>query len=87
MNIRIRYFASLREVVGRNEETIIVPEGASVATVREQLLTRYPRLQTIMVRAINAVNHRYVSAETTLHENDELVFVPPMGGGGPSWNQ
>ncbi len=69
MKIRIRYFASLREITGQNEELLMVDERTSVADIRPLLVTRYPRLQ------------RYVSAETVLHEGDELVFIPPMGGG------
>src|SRR5205823_3453039 len=81
MNIRIRYFASFRETVGKNEETLSLSDGASVAVLRELLLERYPRLQGIMERSVCAVNHRYVELDTTLHEGDEVVFIPPVGGG------
>jgi molybdopterin converting factor small subunit len=36
-----------------------------------------------MERAVCAVNHRYVSPETVLHEGDEVAFIPPVGGGEP----
>jgi molybdopterin synthase sulfur carrier subunit len=81
MNIRIRYFASLREIVGQNEETLTLHDGATVTDVRALLLTRYPRLQPIMERSLCAVNRSYVPGETILRDGDELVFIPPMGGG------
>jgi len=81
MKIRIRYFASFREITGLNEEILAVQEGATIADVRALLLTRYPRLQPVMERSLCAVNRGYVTAETTLHDDDELVFIPPMGGG------
>ena len=81
MNIRIRYFASFRETVGKNEETPSLSDGASVSALRELLLERYPRLQGAMERSVCAVNHRYVGVETVLHEGDEVVFIPPVGGG------
>ncbi|MBE3559045.1 MAG: MoaD/ThiS family protein [Ktedonobacteraceae bacterium] len=81
MNIRMRYFAALREIIGLGEETFSLPEGARVADARAVLLARYPRLQLILERSLCAVNRNYVAAETVLHENDELVFIPPMGGG------
>ena len=81
MNIRIRYFASLRETTGQNDETLPLPDGATVAALRDTRLARYPRLQTAMERALCAVNHHYVSVETVLHEGDEVVFIPPVGGG------
>ena len=61
----------------------MVHEGGSAADVCALLLERYPRLQSVMDRCIYAVNHRYVTPETVLHDDDELVFIPPMGGGEP----
>jgi molybdopterin converting factor subunit 1 len=81
MKIRIRYFASLREITGQNEELLMVDERTSVADIRALLVTRYPRLQPILERSLCAVNRGYVTNETVLHEGDELVFIPPMGGG------
>ncbi|MDQ2715046.1 MAG: molybdopterin converting factor subunit 1 [Chloroflexota bacterium] len=81
MKIRIRYFASLREMSGESEETLTVREGANVSDVRALLVTRYPRMQPVVERSICAVNREYVPADTLLHNGDELVFIPPMGGG------
>lgn len=81
MKIRLRYFASIRDIVGQSEELLMVADTAQVADVRTLLTERYPQLQPIMERSVNALNHRYVKAETLLHEGDELVFIPPTGGG------
>ncbi len=81
MKIRVRYFASFREIVGRNEEILTLRQGASVADVRTLLLSRHPRLKPVMERSACAVNHSYVPIEAALHENDEIVFIPPVGGG------
>jgi molybdopterin synthase catalytic subunit len=83
MHIRIRYFASLREITGEGEEQLTMPGEATIADVRTILLTRYSQLRPILERCIYAVNRRYVSAKTILKEGDELVFIPPMGGGRP----
>lgn len=81
MKIHTRYFASFRETIGQNEEILTLHEGANVADVCALLLGRYPRLQAIMERSACAVNHSYVPLDTILHEGDELVFIPPVGGG------
>ena len=81
MNIRMRYFASLREVTSKQEEGLEVPEGASVADVRALLLARYPQLENALARAVCAVNHQYVTADTSIRDGDEVVFIPPVGGG------
>jgi molybdopterin converting factor subunit 1 len=81
MKIHLRYFASFRETTGQNDEILTMHEGANIADVRALLLTRYPQLQPIIERSAYAVNHSYVSIETALHEGDEVVFIPPVGGG------
>lgn len=83
MKIHIRYFASFREITERTEETMTVDEATSVSDVRALLVARYPRLQPFMERSAYAVNRGYVPVETALHDGDELVFIPPMGGGRP----
>jgi len=81
MHIQIRYFASLHEITGEGEEQLTVPDEATIADVRTMLLTRYSQLRPILERCVYAVNRHYVSAETILKEGDELVFIPPTGGG------
>lgn len=81
MQIRLRYFASLREIVGTNEEILTIAESATVAEVRALLLERYPSLENALRRAVSAVNRQYVSSERALKEGDEVVFIPPVGGG------
>ena len=58
-----------------------MPEETTVAGVRTLLVTRYPRLEIILERCLCAVNRGYVAADSMLHDSDELVFIPPMGGG------
>jgi molybdopterin synthase catalytic subunit len=83
MYIHIRYFASLREIIGEGEEQLKVSDEATIADVRTILLTRYSQLQSILECCVYAVNRRYVPAETPLKDGDELVFIPPTGGGMP----
>lgn len=81
MRIRVRYFAALRELVGRDDETLEVSADADVAAARVLLMERLPGVADILPRCVAAVNRAYVSAETPLSEGDELVFIPPLGGG------
>lgn len=81
MQIRMRYFASLREITGQREEALSIAEGMTVAGVRALLLERYPVLEHALARAVAALNHQYVTEEAILKEGDEMVFIPPVGGG------
>ena len=64
IHIRIRYFASLRDIVGINEERLTLDESSQIGDVRIYLKERYPALQPILAHCVNAVNHQYVQAET-----------------------
>jgi molybdopterin synthase catalytic subunit len=81
MHIQIRYFASLREIIGDAEAQLTVPDETTVAEVYNILFVHYEQLQPILERCVCAVNRHYVPAETILKEGDELVFIPPTGGG------
>ncbi len=81
MPILIRYFAALRETVGRESETIPLPAGTAVEQARSLLIERYPALSSILPRCAVAVNRVYVSSGTVLSSGDELAFIPPLGGG------
>lgn len=81
MQIHLRFFASLREATGTDAATVEVPEGADIAAVRALLAARTPAAEPILARCAIAVNRVYVTAETPLHDGDEVVFIPPVGGG------
>ena len=79
MRIKLRYFASIREALGKREEEIDVAEGATVGDVWARLVAEQPKLTDQRYRP--AVNQEYTSAEAALSDGDELVFIPPVSGG------
>jgi molybdopterin synthase catalytic subunit len=81
MQVRIRYFASLREAVGASEEALDLPDGATVAQARTLLAAQRPALARLLPTCAAAVNRSYAQAETPLSEGAELAFIPPLGGG------
>ena len=81
MQVRIRYFAGLREATKIEGETLDLPGGATAAEVRALLGERYPALARLLPPCAVAVNRAYVAADVPLHNGDELVFIPPVGGG------
>ncbi|HEX5440281.1 MAG TPA: molybdopterin converting factor subunit 1 [Ktedonobacterales bacterium] len=81
MRVRIRYFAGLREAAKIEGETLDLPDGATAADARALLGERYPALARLLPPCAVAVNRAYVAADAPLHDGDELVFIPPVGGG------
>ncbi len=81
MRITIHYFAALREITGQATETLDLPEGATVGDAAVALAGKWPALKAPLAACVSAVNRTYVTPDTPLHDGDELVFIPPLGGG------
>jgi len=77
MSITVRYFASLKERIGRAEDHITLPAPVSVRDVWQRL---HPEL-TIPENMLAAVNQEYVTLDRLIEEGDELAFFPPVTGG------
>ncbi len=84
MHIKLRFFASLRERLGRSEDSCEVPEGATVRTVWEALKREHPALIEVERSLAFAVAQEYVDGDHPLRDNDELAFIPPVSGGVPT---
>jgi len=80
MRIRLRYFASIRELVGATEGEIELPEGSTVEGVLETVKKYHGRLRD-MDRILVAVNGEYVDSGTRLADGDLVALFPPVSGG------
>ena len=81
--IRVLYFASLRERLGRDEESLDACP-ASVGELRGLLAGRGDAWQAAFageLRVLAAVNHEMASDATALVDGDEVGFFPPVTGG------
>ena len=77
MSIKVRYFASLREKMGRVEEDL-APEGIqTVADIWKAVNEGHP----LPDRILCAVNMEYAEASTLVKDGDEVAFFPPVTGG------
>jgi len=84
MDLKILYFASLREALGRGEESLPLPEGVTtVGQLRAYLHGRGDAWQALgegrNVRA--AVNQRMARPDDVLQGGEEVAFFPPVTGG------
>jgi molybdopterin synthase sulfur carrier subunit len=78
MNITVRYFASMRDKMGRAEETLTIDgDTVSVADVWAKVAAG----QLIPDSTLIAVNMEYTDADAVLKDGDELAFFPSVTGG------
>lgn len=78
MEISVKYFASLREIMGTAAITLEVDESTSVDHLWHKLASSS---QVEMDNVMMTVNHEYVKAGHQLQAGDEVAFFPPVTGG------
>ena len=85
MIMKLRYFAWVRERVGKPEETVEVPSNiVTVGELMNWLASRgeeyaYAFKDRKVIRA--AVDQRHVRADAGIKDAGEIAFFPPMTGG------
>lgn len=80
MNIKIKYFASLREKANTNMESLNIDSNRSLAQIYKDLALKY-NFNYELYEIKFAVNNSYVDSDYILKPNDELAFIPPVAGG------
>lgn len=85
MNIRILYFARLREDMGMAGEMFELPSAVSdVKSLRAQLLARGGASAAAFAqgKAVRvSVNQDLARDDTPVKSGDEIAFFPPVTGG------
>ena len=85
VKLKILYFASIREKVGRDAEEIDLPAGvATVAGLRNHLRQRGGTWAEAFAdgRLLRmAVNQDMAQAGAAIKAGDEVAFFPPVTGG------
>ena len=82
MDVDVRFFAIIREIVGRSAERRQLPEGATAGDLFDELAREHPRLERMRPVTMLMVNKAYVTHDHELHDGDELALIPPVSGGG-----
>jgi len=77
MSITVRYFASIREKLGK-EQDIIESKGVTCAADVWSRSANIP----LPVNTLVAVNMEYARPDQSVHDGDEVAFFPPVTGGG-----
>ncbi len=75
--IKILYFASLREQIGRDGDEIELRKPMRAIDAWKQATGRDALSDNLLV----AINQQYASQDTLLKDGDELAFFPPVTGG------
>ena len=81
MSIKILYFASLRERIGRGSDTIEMNDAANNPMCVMDAWKQATGLDELADNLLIAINQEYTSADAIVKDGDELAFFPPVTGG------
>lgn len=77
MTIAVKFFASLREQIGRDELELDIETPRTVTEIWQQASGD----QAMPGNTLMAVNMEYVEASHPVRDGDEVAFFPPVTGG------
>ena len=83
MKLTVRYFASIREVLG-SSESVEIAAGSSVGAVRDALIARGGAHASALARGRalrSALNQVLCDEVVIVGDGAELAFFPPVTGG------
>ena len=83
--MKILYFAKIKEVIGKREDSITIKEQTTVKDLVEKLklINESYKLAFQDIKNIKcSVNCNYINSfQTKVTNNDEIAFFPPVTGG------
>ena len=79
--ITVLFFASLRELVGKKESALEIPEGINVKELKDFIGEKYPNLVPSLDTTLVSVNKEFGFDEDIIPNGAEVALFPPVSGG------
>ncbi|GAC1450523.1 MAG: MoaD/ThiS family protein [Isosphaeraceae bacterium] len=79
----VRLFALARQLAGRDEVLLDLPEPATVAALKRALAEHSPPLANLIPNLLISVNAEYARDDQGIPPGAEIAAFPPVSGGSP----
>lgn len=76
MSIKVRYFASLRDQIGRDQDELVADGITTASDVWSRVSS-----EALPANTLVAINQEYARSQDTVADGDEVAFFPPVTGG------
>jgi molybdopterin converting factor subunit 1 len=80
-SVRVMLFARARELAGAESLSLAMPDAATVADLRRELIDRCPALTSLLPRCAVAINGNFADDAAEIPPDAELAVLPPVSGG------
>lgn len=81
MQLRILFFGVLKELAGRDSDSLSLPDNSTLGDLLRHYESRIPKLKEFAASIAISINQEYASRETRLQSGDEVALLPPVSGG------
>ena len=81
MRIKVLFFSSLKEKLGKTSEEFKFTGNLSITELKNFLISKYPEGKDILNNSMFAVNEQYVDEKYLLKNGDTIAIIPPVSGG------
>jgi molybdopterin converting factor subunit 1 len=81
MRVTVQVFARLREIAGRQEWPVEVPDGAAISDLWRVIADEHPGLAPFGRSVSCARNDDFARMTSPVSEGDVIAFLPPVSGG------
>jgi len=81
MNVRIKFYAQLRELIGIHELELELPQGATVSQLLERIYAQKPALRAHDKSILIGAGLEFVDRNYKPNPGEEIAIMPPVQGG------
>ncbi len=81
MNVRVKLFAGLKELLESDEVALELEGAPTVAAVAQAFFDSNPQAVGWRESLMYAVNMDFALPDSPVNEGDEVAFIPPVSGG------
>lgn len=80
MTIRLTAYGIAKDILQSRNLEIELKEGDTISTLKQELFQKYPDFLSLQSVSF-AVGENYQPDNYSLHDNDEVIIIPPVSGG------
>ena len=81
MQVQVLFFGILKDLAGQRQDSLRLPEHATLEDVIRHYEARHPRLKSMFPSIAMSINQEYANPDSQLKDGDEIGLLPPVSGG------
>ena len=81
MQVRVQFFSRLRDLTGKAEIDMEVPEGTTASGLLDEIYSKTPALRDWNKSILVAAGVEFVGRDYVVNPGDEISIMPPVQGG------